>query len=96
MGSYLTEHYNLICIYDCGKPMSDEQRRPVLYHLPHRTQDDLEAHKKKKRAIVDSILISAIVFPNPKENSSRFAIMTAWEKKRGMNDRIYMKYIAKL
>lgn len=35
MSSYLTEHYNLICVYDGGEPVSDEQRRPVLYHLLH-------------------------------------------------------------
>ncbi len=45
--SYLTEHYNLVCVDNCGKPVGDEHWRPVLHHVLHWTQDVLGAHKDK-------------------------------------------------
>lgn len=42
---HLAENDDLICIYDGGKPVGDEHRRPLFHHLLHGSQDVLQEHK---------------------------------------------------
>lgn len=42
MSFHLAENDDLIGVYDSGKPVGDEHRRPILHHLLHGSQDVLQ------------------------------------------------------